>query len=144
MTSKPLDRRTRAILRSAELGFLGVVVFTTVHTPRRKGLPFRAGTLLFFARVVRPLRSSCWVVGRVNHSLCSRWRARHGARRSCGEGVWAQGWPGWTRVWGLPAHAAGIVLAGSRLGWRWCSEVITGLLLHVPQHGGVERSELAE
>ena len=68
MTSKALDRRTRAILRSAEFGFLGVVVLTTVHTPRRKGLPLRAGTLLFFWIVLRPLRSSCWVVGRVNHS----------------------------------------------------------------------------
>ena len=30
-----LDSRTRATLRSAEFGFLGVVVYTRVHTPRR-------------------------------------------------------------------------------------------------------------
>ena len=36
----PLVNRTRAILRSAELGFLGVMVRTWVHTPRFWGLPF--------------------------------------------------------------------------------------------------------
>jgi len=34
-----LVRRTRAILRNAELGFLGVIVRTTVHTPRFCGAP---------------------------------------------------------------------------------------------------------
>ena len=34
VTSKPLVKRTRAILRIAELGFLGVAVDTRVHTPR--------------------------------------------------------------------------------------------------------------
>jgi len=29
-----LVKRTRATLRSAELGFFGVVVYTRVHTPR--------------------------------------------------------------------------------------------------------------
>src|SRR4026208_255111 len=38
MTSKPLVRRTLATLRSAELGFLGVVVYTRVQTPRRNGV----------------------------------------------------------------------------------------------------------
>ena len=41
----PLVRRTRATLRRAEFGFLGVVVYTRVHTPRRCGEPFRAGVL---------------------------------------------------------------------------------------------------
>ena len=36
---------TRATLRSAEFGFFGVVVYTRVHTPRRCGLPLRAGGL---------------------------------------------------------------------------------------------------
>jgi len=31
--------RTRAILRSAELGFLGVIVLTWVQTPRLNGEP---------------------------------------------------------------------------------------------------------
>ena len=39
----PEVRRTRATLRRAEFGFFGVVVYTRVHTPRRCGLPFRAG-----------------------------------------------------------------------------------------------------
>ena len=43
-TSKPLVRRTRHTLRSAELGFFGVVVYTRVHTPRRCGQFCSAGT----------------------------------------------------------------------------------------------------
>src|SRR3989338_2071471 len=34
LTSMPLVKRTLATFRSAEFGFLGVMVFTTVHTPR--------------------------------------------------------------------------------------------------------------
>ena len=34
VTSIKLDKRTRAYLRNAELGFLGVIVPTRVHTPR--------------------------------------------------------------------------------------------------------------
>jgi len=34
----PLVSRTRAILRRAEFGFLGVVVDTLMHTPRLNGL----------------------------------------------------------------------------------------------------------
>jgi len=37
VTSWPFERRTRAIFRIAELGFLGVFVVTFVHTPRLKG-----------------------------------------------------------------------------------------------------------
>ena len=33
----PLDKRTRAILRKAELGFLGVIVRTERQTPLLKG-----------------------------------------------------------------------------------------------------------
>src|SRR2546425_13117982 len=64
--------RTRATLRSAELGFLGVVVYTRVHTPRRCGaatfflrpLPdFRPGVASFFDLALRPLRISWEVVG---------------------------------------------------------------------------------
>src|SRR3954447_25871189 len=55
--------RTRATLRSAELGFFGVVVYTRVHTPRRCGQPFSAGVLLLLTLALRPLRTSCWIVG---------------------------------------------------------------------------------
>ena len=37
VTSMPLVNRTRAILRIAELGFLGVLVVTLVQTPRLNG-----------------------------------------------------------------------------------------------------------
>ena len=37
VTSEPFVRRTRAIFRSAEFGFFGVVVDTFTHTPRLKG-----------------------------------------------------------------------------------------------------------
>src|SRR3984957_18912311 len=68
----PLVSRTRATLRRAELGFLGVVVYTRVHTPRRWGaatfflrpLPdFRPGVASFFLGAVRPFRINWLVVG---------------------------------------------------------------------------------
>jgi hypothetical protein len=70
--------RTLAILRSAELGFLGVIVRTWVHTPRFCGAPFgcrmrrcvwllkvycNAGALLFFFFTLRPLRINWLIVG---------------------------------------------------------------------------------
>src|ERR671929_1447009 len=63
VTSIRLVSRTRATLRSAEFGFLGVVVYTRVHTPRRCGLPFSAAVLVFASLSSRPLRTSCWMVG---------------------------------------------------------------------------------
>src|SRR3954449_575096 len=68
----PPEMRTRATLRSAEFGFLGVVVYTRVQTPRRCGaatfflrpLPdFRPGVASFLVFGWRPLRISCEVVG---------------------------------------------------------------------------------
>src|SRR5919199_620607 len=77
VTSMPLVRRTRATLRSAELGFLGVVVYTRVHTPRRWGLPLSAGVLVLPTLSSRPLRTSCWIVGTASPcSVC-------GAASSC-------------------------------------------------------------
>src|SRR3954452_4891645 len=61
----PEVRRTRATLRSAEFGFLGVWVNTRVQTPRRWGKPFSAGVFDFSGLVSRPLRTSCWMVGTV-------------------------------------------------------------------------------
>src|SRR5699024_7943158 len=58
-------RRTRATLRSAEFGFFGVVVYTRVHTPRRIGRESSAGEPTRFAFGVRPLRTSCCIVGKL-------------------------------------------------------------------------------
>src|SRR3954465_8388194 len=72
-----LVSRTRAILRNAEFGFLGVIVRTCRHTPRFWGAPgmgswrcfrlfqfFRiAGDLIFDCLGVRPLRTSWLIVG---------------------------------------------------------------------------------
>jgi len=75
----PLERRTRATLRNAEFGFLGVVVRTWVQTPRFCGLPSfirrvrpvnvfcvkrSAGAFSFFATSLRPLRTSWLMVGK--------------------------------------------------------------------------------
>src|SRR5690606_37803961 len=70
----PEDRRTRATLRSAEFGFLGVVVYTRVHTPRRCGEPLRAGVLDFPTFEVRPLRTSCWIEGTTSPCLLELYR----------------------------------------------------------------------
>jgi hypothetical protein len=50
--------RTRATLRMAEFGFLGVVVKTRVQTPRFWGQASSAGDLLLYFLGVRPLRIS--------------------------------------------------------------------------------------
>lgn len=47
----PLVRRTRAILRKAEFGFLGVVVVTLIATPRLNGAGYFTGR---FLRVLKP------------------------------------------------------------------------------------------
>jgi hypothetical protein len=49
---------TRATFRNAELGFLGVDVYTRVQTPRFWGAPFSAGVVIFLLVVFRPLRTS--------------------------------------------------------------------------------------
>src|ERR1051325_11298971 len=59
----PLVRRTRATFRSAELGFLGVTVRTTVQTPRLKGLLLRAGDLDLTLGVARPFLTNWLTVG---------------------------------------------------------------------------------
>src|SRR6476646_2292498 len=100
VTSMPLVRRTRATLRSAEFGFLGVVVYTRVQTPRRWGEPFSAGVLVFSTLSSRPLRTSWLIVGMGGldllpalgraHDWCSAGRTRGaGPARSlsaCGRG----------------------------------------------------------
>src|SRR5689334_24976670 len=95
VTSMPFVSRTRATLRRAEFGFLGVVVYTRVHTPRFCGaatrflrpLPdFRPGVASFFVFGLRPLRTNWEVVGIRRGSLATalghareRLRVRAGA-----------------------------------------------------------------
>src|SRR5215470_12288343 len=69
MTSNPLVRRTLATLRSAEFGFLGVVVYTRVHTPRFCGDCCRAGTFLRAFCATRGLRINWLIVGIVSLHL---------------------------------------------------------------------------
>src|SRR5262249_30351588 len=83
-TSIPFVSRTRAIFRSAEFGFLGVIVDTRVHTPRFCGAPWSAGVLVFSRFEVRPLRMSWLTVGirspmEINKSLLSRYVQKVGA-----------------------------------------------------------------
>src|ERR671936_1595891 len=68
----PLVSRTRATLRRAEFGFLGVVVYTRVQTPRRWGAArrflrpcpdLRPGVVTFFFGFLRPLRTSWLMLG---------------------------------------------------------------------------------
>src|SRR5678815_2016732 len=63
VTSMPFVRRTRATLRSAELGFFGVVVYTRVHTPRFCGQLLRAGEAVLARIFDRPFLTSWLIVG---------------------------------------------------------------------------------
>src|SRR3989304_6948375 len=74
----PLVRRTRATLRRAELGFLGVTVRTCTQTPRFWGEPWpktrrpfnglsrkrKAGALVFLLTPLRPRRTNWFMVGK--------------------------------------------------------------------------------
>src|SRR5690606_130257 len=62
-TSLPLVNLTLATLRIAELGFLGVVVYTRVQSPRRCGHESKAADLLFLVILALPFRSNCEIVG---------------------------------------------------------------------------------
>src|SRR5438445_6654604 len=103
VTSMPFERRTRAILRRAEFGFFGVIVRTTVQTPRFCGAPFeslvwrpvsefqvvrRAGVSTFFFCDFRPLRTSCEMVGTVSPK--ENWTHPDRGSAPCGVGPRAQ------------------------------------------------------
>src|SRR5882672_78948 len=60
----PLVSLTRATLRSAEFGFLGVEVKTRTHTPRFWGEPWSAGLSVFDLSFSRPTRTSWLTVGK--------------------------------------------------------------------------------
>src|SRR5262245_55220416 len=59
----PLDRRTRATLRKAEFGFLGVMILTCRHTPFFCGQPCMAGCFGLRYCWRRGLRTSWLIVG---------------------------------------------------------------------------------
>src|SRR3990170_5907374 len=99
----PLVRRTRAIFRRAEFGFLGVMVRTTVHTPRFWGEPRRsstnrlriefhvrrrAGVSTFLRSFLRPLRTSCAVVGICSFRLLLWTRETQGQRDPVARSSW--------------------------------------------------------
>src|SRR6266513_6221102 len=65
VTSIEFVKRTRATLRSAEFGFLGVCVYTRMHTPRFSGQPASAGDLVFMRTASRPILTNCENVGTV-------------------------------------------------------------------------------
>jgi hypothetical protein len=63
VTSIPLVSRTRATFRNAEFGFLGVVVYTRVQTPRFCGHACNAGLAVLYRGTSRPFRTSWLKVG---------------------------------------------------------------------------------
>src|SRR6185312_11599140 len=99
VTSIWLVRRTRAILRRAEFGFLGVIVRTCRHTPRFCGAPgigtWRWRRLFQFLRIAgalilpilarRPWRTSWLIVGTKTEPrllmMVNRWRGGEHRRR---------------------------------------------------------------
>src|SRR5712691_1321708 len=83
VTSIPLVSRTRATLRSAELGFFGVCVNTRTHTPRFCGLFCNAGLFVLLTIFLRPARTSWLMVG--IERLC--WPPPEG-RHVGGTGTW--------------------------------------------------------
>ena len=64
----PLVNLTLATLRIAELGFLGVVVYTLVQTPLLCGQESNAGDLLLSAATYLPFLTNCCIVG-INNLL---------------------------------------------------------------------------
>ena len=79
----PFVNLTRAILRSAEFGFFGVIVRTWMQTPRFWGAPLprcirffsasyvnrSAGAEVFFPAFLRPFRTSWFIVGKRSLNL---------------------------------------------------------------------------
>jgi hypothetical protein len=63
VTSIPFVRRTLATFLNAELGFLGVVVYTLTHTPLRWGQDFKAGLFVFFSTCFLPCLINWAIVG---------------------------------------------------------------------------------
>src|SRR5436305_1576800 len=83
VTSTPLESRTRATLRSAELGFLGVMILTCKQTPFFWGQPCKAGCFGLRYCLVRAFRTNWLMVG-MHYSGGSS--ARSGRRNRYGSG----------------------------------------------------------
>ena len=77
-----LVSRTRATLRSAEFGFLGVTVYTRVQTPRFWGHFCRAGEDVLYFGALRPLRTNWLNVGTIL-ATSPRCRLPRPQRRAC-------------------------------------------------------------
>src|SRR5205809_7727355 len=84
VTSMEFVKRTRATLRNAEFGFLGVCVYTRMHTPRFSGQPANAGDFVFVRIPSRPIRTSCENVGTVFPLLARPSRSSHGLENKPG------------------------------------------------------------
>jgi len=63
VTSTPVVNLTLATFLNAELGFLGVEVYTRVHTPLFWGAPFSAGVVVFFFDLFLPFLTNWLMVG---------------------------------------------------------------------------------
>src|SRR5438105_14704897 len=84
----PLDRRTRATFRRAELGFLGVMILTCRHTPFFCGQPCMAGCFGRLRCTTRGLRTNWLMVG-IGRS--SSHGVRSHARRDAPVGLFRSG-----------------------------------------------------
>src|SRR5436190_23794733 len=91
VTSMEFVKRTRATLRNAEFGFLGVCVYTRMHTPRFSGQPANAGDFVFVRIPSRPIRTSCENVGTVFPLLARPSGSSHGLCRTNPETTLFQG-----------------------------------------------------
>src|ERR1035441_9415974 len=115
----PLVSLTRATLRNAEFGFLGVCVYTRVQTPRFCGQDCRAGLAVLYFGAVRPLRTSWLNVG----TLCSSFVLHASSKLAHGltpqQNSWRQPWPH------LCACALSIALDAHR-GTRFIPTIGTG------------------
>src|SRR5262245_6105699 len=83
--SLPFESRTRATLRRAEFGFLGVTVLTCRQTPRFCGHPSSTGVLVLDFWTLRGLRTSWLMVGISNEpepaAVRPPWRSEPGGQR---------------------------------------------------------------
>src|SRR4051794_33950602 len=91
--SLPLESRTLATLRSAEFGFLGVIVLTWRQTPRLNGQASSTGDLVLYTTGRRGLRTSWLIVGMCRSMDPARSRPGCLSLRV-----------GWSRLQGIQAH----------------------------------------
>jgi hypothetical protein len=105
VTSMPFDSRTRATFRRAEFGFLGVIVLTTVQTPRFCGQPWIAGCFGLDFCGTRGVFTNWLIVGIPNpcrpvRTLTKNRPGQNGAGRMTPEGEAIQAKTPPRRQWG--------------------------------------------